>query len=119
MLVKSATSLLMIFGVILSQLPLGSLAAEPMVSRDQFSLIYTNTDLSKTVEVFPYSLFTQNADTLTWEKKQIVELKNGAISYVSQSEPNSNFSLDNEVKVGMDANNQFETFIKFGDSLPH
>lgn len=118
MLVKKVVSLLMVFSVIFLQLPLCSLATEPMVSRDQYSQIYTNTDLSKTVEVFPYSLFSQNEDTQMWEKKQNVEVKNGSISYVSQSEPNSNFSLDNEVKMGTDANNQLETFIKFGDSLP-
>jgi len=115
---KKVVFVFMVFALIFSQLPLGSLAAEPLVSRDEFTEVYTNSDLSQTVEVFPFSLFNQNIDTLKWEKKQNVEVDSGAISYASEAEPENNFSHANEVRAGNDANSQFETFIKFGDSLP-
>nr|WP_106782706.1 Ig-like domain-containing protein [Lysinibacillus timonensis] len=118
MFIKKVVLLLMLFALFFSQLPLGSLAAEPTVLRDEFSQVYTNTNLSQTIEVSPYSLFTQNTDTLSWSKKENIDIQSGAISYVSQSEPDANFHQENEVKVGINATQQYETYIKFGDSLP-
>ncbi|MBT2739025.1 Ig-like domain-containing protein [Bacillus sp. ISL-7] len=116
--IKKVVSMFMIFAIILSQQPLGSFAADDTVGRDEFSQIYTNYDLSQTAELFPYSLFKQNIDTLKWEQKQNVEVDSGAISYASEAEPENNFSLNNEVKVGKDTDGQFETYIKFGNNLP-
>jgi hypothetical protein len=111
-------SMFIIFAMVFSQLPLGTFAAETSVSRDEYSRTYINSDLSETVEIFPYSLFTQNKDTLGWEQKQNVEVDSGAISYVSETEPLKNFSLSNEVKIGKDTTGQYEAYMKFGNHLP-
>ncbi|WP_168193778.1 Ig-like domain-containing protein [Lysinibacillus sp. SGAir0095] len=115
---KQVVSLLMIVTIVFTQLPMDSSAATSTASGDEYTKAYTNPDLSRSMELYPFSVFTQNPNTLSWNKKQEIDMQGGTISYTSKAEPESNFSSVNEVKVGRDETHQFDTFIKFGNSLP-
>ncbi len=115
---KKLVSLFMIFPIVLFQLPIDIHASEQTVSRDEHTRTYVNSNLSETAEVFPYPLFTQNPDTLQWTQKQTSAIESGSLSYVSEANPDTQYSGANEIKIGSDESGQFETYIKFGQGLP-
>ncbi|QKE75353.1 DNRLRE domain-containing protein [Arthrobacter citreus] len=116
---KKIISACIVSSILFSLLPSKIEADSSDFSGDEFSQVFLNTDLSKTIEMHPYSLYEQDPITLKWVMKQsTADTSQGTISYVSEAEPTKNTSLSNEVKVGRDENGQYETFIKFGDGLP-
>lgn len=118
MLRKKIISACLATSILISLLPSKIVADASDFTGDEFSQVYLNTDLSKSIEMYPYSLFEQDPITLKWGIKQKNDVSQGTISYVSEAEPEKNTSLSNEVKVGRDENGQFETLIKFGNGLP-
>ncbi|MBB6453517.1 hypothetical protein HNQ94_001966 [Salirhabdus euzebyi] len=85
--------------------------------RSEDTRVFRNTDLTQTIDVFPYSVFNLNAESLKWE--QHITFTSNKITYVASSDPTSNLSAENQIIMGTDENGvEYRTFMKFGDVLP-
>ncbi|TKC16975.1 Ig-like domain-containing protein [Robertmurraya kyonggiensis] len=85
--------------------------------RTENTRTFRNSNLTETIDVFPFPIFTKNELGKYQPTDVGSEVKN--IGYVSQSEGDSNFISDNQVLIGTDEQGEYRTYINFGQELPN
>ncbi|MFJ8236857.1 Ig-like domain-containing protein [Ureibacillus sp. NPDC094379] len=99
-------------------MPLYQVDAASLDLSNSYTRQSTNTDLSESLEIYSIPLFVNDYETGKWVRNQTIDLNTGLSSFVSEKEPNQNFSNINELKVGFENNYTYETLIKFGERIP-
>lgn len=102
---------------IVCSLPLHQVGAASLDLSDSYTKQSTNTDLSQSLDIYSIPLFIKDYEG-KWVRNQTIDLNSGLFSFVSEKQPNQNFSKVNELKVGFENNYSYETFIKFGERIP-
>ncbi|MBU9711171.1 Ig-like domain-containing protein [Evansella tamaricis] len=93
---------------------------EILTERTENTRTFRNSDLTETVDVFPFPVFDQEEATGKWIPRDLttsVEPQK-TITYASEANADVVFTEENIIKFGTDDTGNYQTYINFGRDLP-